>query len=195
MKVITLVSSGFDSISLIRYYLDKNYEVYPLYVKAGFKWEDTELNHLEDIINYLKSKYDNIKSLKTANTYNDFFIDFNKRDFIEDEDVNIPFRNLELLVEGLKYAYMVKANTISLGIMGLVNFEDNNETFLKAINQVFSMYGDYKVEAPFLGMSKKDVFNKYFIRELFDKAFCCMNPINGKECGLCSKCKEKELLK
>lgn len=195
MKVITLVSSGFDSISLMHYYLEKNYEVYPLYVKSGFKWEEVELNHLYNIIDYLKSKYQNIKSLKVSTTYNDFFEAFNKRDFIKDEDVNIPFRNLDLLVQGLKYAYIVNSKLISLGIMGLVNFEDNNESFLKAINNVFSMYGDYKVEAPFLGMSKKDVFDKYFVLELFDKAFCCMNPIDGKECGVCSKCREKEVLK
>jgi len=75
--------------------------------------------------------------------------------------------------------------------MGLVAFKDNTKTFIDAINNLFSMYGDYKVEAPFLGMSKKDVFDRFFIKDVFDKVFCCMNPVDGKECGICSKCKEK----
>ena len=64
MKVITLVSSGFDSVSLLNYYINKSYDLYPLYVKAGFKWEQAEIEHLEDIIAYISSFYKNINSLK-----------------------------------------------------------------------------------------------------------------------------------
>ncbi|GAB6078578.1 7-cyano-7-deazaguanine synthase [Hydrogenobaculum acidophilum] len=195
MKVITLVSSGFDSISLLNYYINKSYSIYPLYVKSGFKWEKDEINHLKDILSYIEKRYKDIAPLEIKTIQNDFSEEFNKRDFIEDEDVEIPFRNLDLLISALKYAYSMDVKNIAIGIMGLVAFKDNTENFIKAINNLFSMYGDYKVETPFLGMSKKDVFDKYFIKELFDKAFCCMNPINGKECGICSKCKEKELVK
>ena len=194
MKVIALVSSGFDSISLLNYYINKNYEIYPIYVKSGFKWEEEELKHLKDIIDHISKSYKLIKPLKISHAPNDFFEDFNKRAFINDEDVEIPFRNLDLLISALKYAYDVDANLMAIGIMGLVAFKDNSYNFIKTINDLFSMYGDYKVETPFLGMSKKDVFDRYFIKELFDKAFCCMNPIDGKECGVCSKCKEKESL-
>ncbi|MGC8676635.1 MAG: 7-cyano-7-deazaguanine synthase [Hydrogenobaculum sp.] len=194
MKVVCLVSSGFDSISLLNYYINKNYEIYPIYVKSGFKWENDEIQHLQDIINHINKRYNLIKSLKISHALNDFFEEFNKREFINDEDVEIPFRNLDLLINALKYAYSVDAKLIAIGIMGLVAFKDNSYNFIKTINDLFSMYGDYKVETPFLGMSKKDVFDKYFIKELFDKAFCCMNPINGEECGVCSKCKEKQVL-
>ncbi len=195
MKVITLVSSGFDSISLLSYYIKRAYEIYPLYIKSGFKWESDEISHLQDILSYIRNHYDAIHPLKIITVSNDFSEDFNKRDFIKDEDVEIPFRNLDLLMSALKYAYSVGANNIAIGIMGLVAFKDNTETFIKAINNLFSMYGDYHVETPFLGMSKREVFDRYFMKELFDKAFCCMNPIDGKECGICSKCREKELLK
>ena len=191
MKVIALVSSGFDSISLLNYYINKNYEIYPIYVKSGFKWEEEELSHLKDILFYLNTLYKSLKPLKIAKAPSDFLEDFNNRDFIEDEDVEIPFRNLDLLISALKYAKLVDSNLISIGIMGLVAFKDNTKTFIDAINNLFSMYGDYKVEAPFLGMSKKDVFDRFFIKDVFDKVFCCMNPIDGKECGICSKCKEK----
>jgi len=191
MKVIALVSSGFDSISLLNYYINKNYEIYPIYVKSGFKWEEEELSHLKDILFYLNTLYKSLKPLKIAKAPSDFLEDFNNRDFIEDEDVEIPFRNLDLLISALKYAKLVDANLIVIGIMGLVAFKDNTKTFIDAINNLFSMYGDYKVEAPFLGMSKKDVFDRFFIKDVFDKVFCCMNPVDGKECGICSKCKEK----
>jgi len=191
MKVIALVSSGFDSISLLNYYINKNYEIYPMYVKSGFKWEEEELSHLKDILFYLNTLYKSLKPLKIAKAPSDFLEDFNNRDFIEDEDVEIPFRNLDLLISALKYAKLVDANLIVIGIMGLVAFKDNTKTFIDAINNLFSMYGDYKVEAPFLGMSKKDVFDRFFIKDVFDKVFCCMNPVDGKECGICSKCKEK----
>ena len=191
MKVIALVSSGFDSVSLLNYYINKNYEIYPIYVKSGFKWEEEELSHLKDILFYLNTIYKSLKPLKIAKAPSDFLEDFNNRDFIEDEDVEIPFRNLDLLISALKYAKLVDSNLISIGIMGLVAFKDNTKTFIDAINNLFSMYGDYKVEAPFLGMSKKDVFDRFFIKDVFDKVFCCMNPVDGKECGICSKCKEK----
>jgi len=191
MKVIALVSSGFDSVSLLNYYINKNYEIYPIYVKSGFKWEEEELSHLKDILFYLNTLYKSLKPLKIAKAPSDFLEDFNNRDFIEDEDVEIPFRNLDLLISALKYAKLVDSNLISIGIMGLVAFKDNTKTFIDAINNLFSMYGDYKVEAPFLGMSKKDVFDRFFIKDVFDKVFCCMNPVDGKECGICSKCKEK----
>jgi len=191
MKVIALVSSGFDSISLLNYYINKNYEIYPIYVKSGFKWEEEELSHLKDILFYLNTLYKSLKPLKIAKAPSDFLEDFNNRDFIEDDDVEIPFRNLDLLISALKYAKLVDSNLISIGIMGLVAFKDNTKTFIDAINNLFSMYGDYKVEAPFLGMSKKDVFDRFFIKDVFDKVFCCMNPVDGKECGICSKCKEK----
>ncbi len=195
MKIVTLVSSGFDSISLLNYYIKNSYDIYPLYIKSGFKWEEDEIRHLKDILDYMGNYYKGIYPLKIISISNDFSEDFNRRDFIKDEDVEIPFRNLDLLVNALKYAYSIGAGRIAIGIMGLVAFKDNTESFIKAINNLFSMYGDYKVETPFLGMGKREVFDRYFIKELFDKAFCCMNPKDGKECGICSKCKEKELLK
>jgi len=110
MKVIALVSSGFDSVSLLNYYINKNYEIYPIYVKSGFKWEEEELSHLKDILFYLNTLYKSLKPLKIAKAPSDFLEDFNNRDFIEDEDVEIPFRNLDLLISALKYAKLVDAN-------------------------------------------------------------------------------------
>lgn len=189
-KVVLLTSSGLDSACLINFYLSKNYYIYPIYIKAGFKWEKAELFYLKKLLKKIKNK--NISTLKIVKDESIRLKLDEESNFVEDSSVYIPFRNLSLILKGAIYAYTIGSKKVGIGIMGLINFPDNSKSFIKNINKMLNLYTDINIEAPFLGMHKKEVFEKFGLKEFVKLSFSCANPDGLKPCGKCTKCIERK---
>lgn len=186
-KIIVLFSGGIESTSLLAHYLLKGYLVYPLYVKFGYDWEKEELKCAKKVHLYMKKRFKNIMPLKVLKA--------NARiKNIKKSNVEIPLRNLILCTCGAVYGSKKGIYAISLGSLGSFPFKDNKYEYFKTLEKLISegLNGEFKIELPFFGLHKDEVLKRYGKYIPLELTISCLFPVNGKPCGSCEKCKERE---
>ena len=80
------------------------------------------------------------------------------------------------------------------GSVTLIAIPDATPAFFAAIEQALSQGLDHplRIVTPFRQLSKAEVIARG--RELgvpFELTLSCMNPVDGRHCGRCSKCRER----
>lgn len=194
-----LVSGGLDSAILLAEMVEKQIpKVYPIFIRCGLHWENTELVYLKKFTNAIKSKnlenlvildvpvgdlYKNHWSLTAQNVP-----DLNT----PDEAVFLPGRNVLLTAKALLWCNLNKVGSLSLGVLESNPFPDATDDFFRNITDTVnqSVLGNVKLIRPYAGMHKTDVL-KSGMNFPLEYTFSCIRPINDLHCGKCNKCAER----
>lgn len=193
-----LFSAGLDSAVLLAHAAATQLLVQPVYVKTGLAWEDDE--------QAIAARF--AASLPTVRPMTTLTVDM--RDVYPathwairgeapafdtpDTDVYLEGRNVILLSKAAVYMARVGSSRVMLGTLSHNPFPDASPAFFDALQRALSLglAHEIVVERPFADMSKAEVIKlgeRLGVR--FDLTLSCMQPVGGKHCGRCSKCRER----
>lgn len=197
-RVCVLVSGGVDSSILLADWLGRGYEVYPLYVSAGFKWEKAELIWLRRLLKRLKTP--RLKPLTVVQAplrpllKNHWGLTGRgvPKKGTPDENVYIPGRNLALLAQAGLFCALRRIPVIALATLKCNPFPDARPEFFESMGRAISAALDFRVQiiVPYSRLMKADVIKRVpgFPLSL---TFSCLNPKASRHCGRCNKCEER----
>lgn len=179
-NIIVLHSGGIDSTACLHFYKSQEYLVNALFIDYGQAARNQELKAAEIITHEYGI---NLQTIKYQSD----------RTFSKDEIIG---RNTFLLSCALMCSDRIP-NIISIGVHSGTNYYDCSGEFIKQISSLFDNLtgGKTKVHAPFLSLSKGDIFN-YCIEQKIDLSntySCELGTIPA--CGKCTSCMDRKALK
>lgn len=193
-----LISGGLDSAILLGEALRDAARVQPLYIRAGLRWEDVELEHLRRFLAALQTPALaplKILDMPVADLYGQHWsitgTNVPGAD-TPDEAVFLPGRNVLLLAKALLWCHLHDVPQLGLGILGSNPFADATPAFLDGFAAAVNRAVDGRVEVwrPYAGLHKTDVMRRG--RDLpLELTFSCIRPVDGQHCGRCNKCAER----
>ena len=197
-KISILASGGLDSSVLIAK-LAADAEVHPIYVRCGFAWEEMELKGLQAFLDALHNRNvmpTTVLSAPTSVLYGDHWSVTGARVPAADEpDENtyLPGRNILLISLAAIWCSTHGVSRIAIGSLGGNPFPDATPEFFETFARVLSMGLGHNVviEAPLRGFHKEDLIKQFKDLPL-DLTLTCMAPKDGKHCGQCNKCFERQ---
>ena len=194
-----LVSGGLDSAVLLAEAARAYPAVHPLYVRTGLLWEPAELAHLERFLAALRAPalrplaileqpvtdlYGSHWSLSGVGT---------PTAGTPDEDVFLPGRNVLLLAKSLLWCNLRGVPEVAMAPLAANPFPDATPEFFAeytaAVNRAVN--GTVRVIRPYALLHKTDVLRRGTGLPL-EHTFSCIRPANGRHCGRCSKCYERQ---
>lgn len=198
-KIGLLLSGGLDSCILLGHLIEQGYRVQPFYVCSQLRWEPEELravdafltsinnDHIEPLIIFdmpLKDVYGKHWSTDGENVPDAFS---------PDNAVYLPGRNALLIIKASIWCQLNGIDQLALAVLESNPFGDATNQFfndfVSALDQATGKRVD--VVRPFSQFDKKHVME--IGRHLpLDKTFSCISPINGRHCGACNKCAERQ---
>jgi 7-cyano-7-deazaguanine synthase len=196
-----LFSSGLDSAVLLADAAARHGGAQPIYVCAGLAWESQERAMAERFLAALPTDRQVRPMVALDVTMRDVFpashwaIRGVAPAFdTPDTDVFIDGRNIILLSKAGVYAARAGLSRIMIGPLSGNPFPDASPEFFTAMAQALSigLGAGIEIEAPFLRMRKADVIKLGIERRVpFELTLSCMQPVDGRHCGQCSKCRER----
>ena len=198
-KVSVLASGGLDSSVLIAQ-VAAAAQVYPIYVQCGLKWEAMELNGLRaflDALNNPNVMPVTVLSAPASAMYGDHWSMSGTRvpgADEPDEAVFLPGRNILLIGLAAVWCSTHGVSRITIGSLGGNPFPDATPEFFDSFARVLSIGLGMKVQvdAPWSGLHKDDIISLHKDLPL-ELTLTCMAPRNGKHCGQCNKCRERQV--
>ncbi len=200
-SVCVLASGGVDSAILIADFLERGFDVYPLYVKSGFYWEKVELLWLKRLLRALKSSA--LKSLAVAEApmrgilSEHWSLSGHNAPSARDPDLSVylPGRNIVLLGQAGIFCALRKIPGAALAILKGNPFPDATPKFLRAMEKSLATGLNFPIQlmAPYAGLKKRDLLAraKNFPLHL---TFSCLSPKGREHCGRCNKCAERQVV-
>jgi len=182
-----LFSAGLDSAVLAAAEV-RNGRVHPIYVSCGLAWEAQELEAVDRLLE--SPAFDGVSPIAR--------LTFPARDLYPatafdtpDEDVYLAGRNVMLLSKAAIHCARHSVHRIALATLSANPFPDATPEFFAAIGRALSLGLNHAIEVvtPFAGLHKSDVIKLGMeLGVPLELTLSCMNPQDGKHCGLCSKC-------
>jgi 7-cyano-7-deazaguanine synthase len=193
-----LISGGIDSAILCRELLRDFSRVIPLYIRSGLRWEEAELASLNRFLG--ATQVAGIESLVVldepiADVYGSHWStdgsNIPGRDSA-DAAVYLPGRNLLLTVKAAIWCRLREVETLALGSLGSNPFPDCTPAFFQSLQTLLNeaMGGKLRLIRPFDQLHKTDVLERGKLLPLH-LTFSCINPVDGRHCGICNKCAER----
>jgi 7-cyano-7-deazaguanine synthase len=197
-KISVLASGGLDSSVLIAK-LAADAEVYPIYVRCGFAWEEMELKGLQSFLDALDNRNvmpTTVLSAPTSVLYGDHWSVTGARVPAADEpDENtyLPGRNILLISLAAIWCSTHGVSRIAIGSLGNNPFPDATPDFFETFARVLSMGlgHNVRIEAPLKGFHKEDLIKQFKDLPL-ELTLTCMAPKGSQHCGQCNKCFERQ---
>ena len=203
-RTAVLFSAGLDSAVLLGSELQAAADaafVQPVYVRSGFAWEAEELRLAERLI-AAPPFAGHVAPLATldcpvTDTYRPGHWALAGKPpgyATADEEVYLVGRNVLLLAKVAAWCAVNRIGRIALGPLAGNPFPDATPEFFAAMERALSLGLDHalRIVTPFRHLSKADVIARG--RDLdvpFELTLSCMNPVDGRHCGRCSKCRER----
>jgi len=187
-SVCVLVSGGLDSCVMLAE-LAKRYDVHPLFIRQGLRWEDAELRHLRRFLRALSLPPVTVLHLPVRDLYGAHWSVTGRNipgTTSRDEAVYLPGRNLLLLAKAAVFCAQRGIGTIAIGTLRGNPFADATPRFFRN----FARTSGVRVIAPFHRLTKAQVFRRGRGLPLH-LTFSCLNPTRGRPCGRCNKCAER----
>ncbi len=199
-ETVVLLSGGLDSAVLLAYEAQDRI-VQPVYIRTGLAWEADERLSVERLL--------------AASMYSDRMrpiaqLDVSVGDIYApshwafagtppaydtpDEDVYLQGRNVILLSKAALWCATRNISRVALGPLAGNPFPDATPDFFEAMARALSIGLDHPIEiaTPFSTLHKPDVIRLGIgLQVPFELTLSCMSPLNGRHCGLCSKCRER----
>jgi 7-cyano-7-deazaguanine synthase len=203
-SVVALISGGIDSGVMIARSLRQGCAVHPLYVRQGALWEDAEEAGLNAFLNSLDPSAGRLAPLEVLRL--DWPSGFLHHWAVDgaapppdahspDETVYLPGRNLALLTQAALLGQSVGASVLRIGLLAQNPFADSQPDFFQAFERAFALATLFavRVEAPLSDLSKEQVIREAAALGLpLEHTFSCLRPLNGRHCGRCNKCAERQ---
>ena len=198
--VAVLCSGGLDSAVLVAHQA-RDARVHPVYVRAGLAWEPRERTVLSRLLAAPRFA-GRVEPLA--------WIDATVRDLYApshwaiqgtppafdtpDSDVYLVGRNVTLLAKAGLLCAQRHIGVIALGSLAGNPFPDATPAFFDAMARALSLGLDHKIRivSPFGHLTKAEVIG--LGAELgvpFELTVSCMQPVDDRHCGRCSKCRER----
>lgn len=193
-----LVSGGLDSSVLLAEMARKRRRVFPIYVRAGLKWERGEIAMLRKFI----------KTLALGNIAPIAILDLPMKDVAGDHwsvtgkavpgyraalsSNYIPGRNLLLLSKAAIFCARNRIAEVAMALLESNPFPDARAEFFRAFERAVKTGLDLplRVLTPFAGLEKPDVIRRGRALAL-ELTLSCANPRATLHCGACTKCAER----
>jgi 7-cyano-7-deazaguanine synthase len=193
-----LASGGLDSSVLLADLARKGRHVFPVYVRAGLRWERAELAILRRFIAALGRE--NIEPIAV--------LDFPTLDITRDHwsvtrkavpgyraslaSNYIAGRNLSLLTKAAMFCARNRIGQIAMAPLQSNPFPDARPEFFRAFERAvkLGMELPLRVLTPFEGLEKSDVIRTGSALPL-QLTLSCANPRGSLHCGRCTKCGER----
>ena len=197
--VAVLFSAGLDSAVLLAHALSRG-DAQPIYVANGLAWEPHEqaaaarllatpefagarplISLMVDMRDVYPSSHWAVRGEAPA---------FHT----PDEDVYIEGRNIILLSKAAVYMARTGMTCIWLGTLAGNPFPDATPHFFEATSRALSagLGTTIEIAAPFASMHKADVIRRGVALQVpLGLTSSCMQPVGGRHCGRCSKCRER----
>ena len=202
-----LFSSGLDSAVLLASELQVAIEagdaaqVHPVYVRSGLAWETEECRLAERLISAppFAGRVAPLATLdcSVTDTYRPShwaLAGTPPAYATADEEVYLIGRNVLLLAKVATWCAVNRIGRIALGPLAGNPFPDATPAFFAAMQQALSLGLDHDLEivTPFRNLSKAAVIARgRALGVPFELTLSCMNPVDGRHCGRCSKCRER----
>lgn len=209
-KIISLISGGMDSCTVVGRLAIEGYEVFPIYVDYGQKVKKRELNAAKKYLDFLQRKKYNVHDLVVSrvslpflkipmtghgqipksNEKNFFSLSSKKIDYV-------PGRNIIFLSIATSYAIVVGSDKISIGAYKedeLPPYPDSSREFFDSMEKTLSLgtYIKVKIITPFINQYKWDIV-KYSEKHGLPIHLTWSCYENGKRhCGMCRNCVDRK---
>ena len=198
--VAVLCSGGLDSAVLVADQ-SRMARVHPVYVRAGLAWERQE----QDVLSRLLAAPPCVGRLEPL-----AHVDASVRDLYPDthwavqgtppafdtpdRDVYLVGRNVTMLAKVGLWCAQRRIGVVALGPLSANPFPDATPAFFDATARALSLGLDHelRIVAPFARLTKPDVIRLGLEHGVpFEHTLSCMDPVNQRHCGRCSKCRER----
>jgi 7-cyano-7-deazaguanine synthase len=193
-----LASGGLDSAILLAESLQQWPAVYPLYIRHGLFWEESERQALErflEAIPHPALRPLHILEMPVGDLYgNHWSIDGHNIPGADspDEAVFLPGRNVLLLAKAMLWCHLHQGPALALAPLESNPFPDATPDFFRAFQKVVNQGIGSAVEVlrPYARLSKAEVLRRG--RDLpLHLTMSCLRPVAGRHCGACNKCAER----
>ena len=110
-----------------------------------------------------------------------------------DEDVFLPGRNVLLLAKSLLWCNLRGVPEVAMAPLAANPFPDATPEFFADYSAVVNraVNGNVRVIRPYAHLHKTNVLRRGTGLPL-EHTFSCIRPANGRHCGRCSKCYERQ---
>ena len=196
---VVLFSAGLDSAVLLAEASARYGGAQPVYVRAGLAWEEAERQVAQRFLRNFGSGAQPLVSLtvdmRDVYPATHWAVRGEAPGFdTPDEDVYLEGRNIVLLSKAAVFAARARLSRILIGPLAGNPFPDATPPFFAAMSEALGMglASPITIEAPFLQMVKADVIALGTrLGVPWELTLSCMQPVDGKHCGGCSKCRER----
>jgi 7-cyano-7-deazaguanine synthase len=198
-RIAVLTSGGLDSSALLADEA-RTAEVFPIYVRCGLAWEDEERKALDAFLQALNNA--NVRPVTTlsvpvAPMYGDHWSTGpNGVPGADEPDTSVFLPGRNILLVGLAAVWCSTHNVsrIGIGSLGGNPFSDASPDFFTKFTAALSLGLDHFVEvnAAFRELHKWEIIRRFKDLPL-ELTLTCMAPADGKHCGECNKCRERQV--
>ena len=196
--IAVLASGGLDSCVMLAELAKAAEPVYPIYIRCGLFWEETELRFLRDFV----------RAVGDPRILEPESLEFPMGDvysgqwqttgtgipgyYEADERWEIPGRNLILISKTAVWCKLHAVGQIGLGTLGSNPFSDATPEFFASLGKALSKGLDLGLEiiCPFAELTKPDVI-RLGSRLPLERTLSCARPQGSQHCGVCGKCHER----
>ncbi len=197
-RVAVLASGGLDSAVLIAD-LAGEAIVFPVYVEAGLAWEEGEKHALRaflDALNDTNVQPVTALELPLRRLYGEHWSTTGEGvpDYgAPDSAVYLPGRNVLLIGVTAVWCALHDIGMIALGSLDANPFPDATPSFFAGYGRLLSeaLAHEIEVVAPYRRLQKSDLIARFAALPLH-LTLTCMAPREGKHCGACNKCRERQ---
>lgn len=200
-KIAVLASGGVDSDVLIGEFLRRDANVFPVYIRCGYRWEKAELFWLKKFLRSLPR--DLGRRARPLAVLEMPARDLDRRswavtgrnvpgDRSKDDAVFLPGRNLLLLAKAATFCALRHIPLLAIGSLSGNPFSDASPAFFSKMGRAASeaLGVSVKIIAPFARLKKTNVLRKGRGLPLH-LSFSCLSPRGMQACGDCNKCAER----
>lgn len=193
-----LASGGLDSSVLLATLAARGREVFPLYIRAGLRWERQELTTLRRFIRSLgKRRIRPVTELAvpmddiapkhwsvTGRGVPGYAAPFSSNYIIG--------RNLSLIAKAAVFCAYHRIGELAMAPLEANPFPDARPEFFRALSKAIDLGVGLRlrIRTPFLGLSKPQLIRRARALPLAF-TFSCARPQGMRQCGRCTKCAER----
>ena len=199
-SVCLLISGGLDSAVLMADLLRAGNTVWPIYVRFGFSWEESELAHTRRFIAAIaeeRLRGLHVFGCRESGLYEGHWAVTGEgvpAADSHDEAVYLPGRNVLLLAIASAFCARHAVGCIALGTLDGNPFADATGEFFaayaKAVSLGLGLEPSIEIAAPYAKTRKVDLVRRAAGLPL-EWTFSCLRPVDETHCGRCNKCEER----
>lgn len=200
MKRVCVLVGGLDSAVLAASYASKKWDVHPLFIREGFRWEPSEQQSLVKFFKRLPFAHRvhrleilqlPVKSLLSRHWSTHSRLKVPSADS-PDTAVYLPGRNVGLLTLGGLYCALKDIPLLTIGVLKHNPFPDSRPIFFRHVESTirFGTGKRFAIKTPLANMTKREVIllGRNWPIHL---TLSCLAPQGLRHCGQCNKCRER----